>query len=142
MRPEPQDPPERVSARALELWTTLSGLYDQIDAALTDSARRADLGDLGRAVVEVETDLRPLVARIAELRTQGAGADEHLQEIWQQSDRVVADLRVRQPALTRAAIAARDGAEKALAKVRAVRLESNAYRQQGGAEPRFAPRQA
>lgn len=142
MRPEAQDPPERVSERALELWTRLSGLYDEIDAALADNTRRADLGDLGRAVVEVEASLRPLVARIAELRTQAQGAEDRLQEIWQQSDRVVADLRVRQPALTRAAIAAREGAEKALAKVRSVRLDSNAYRRRGVAEPRFTPRQA
>lgn len=134
--------PETVSQEALGLWTKLSGLYDEIEASLREERAHEDLATLGRAIVEVEGALRPLVARIGEIRAETARPSARLRATWDQSDALIASLAERQPTLTRAALAAREGAARALAKVRSVRLDSGAYRQAPKSEPRFASRQA
>ena len=134
----------RKSEEALALWRRLAGLYDEIEGALRDLRPGTDIGRLGREIVEVETELRPLVAEIGEYRAAVRHVSPPLRELWAEADGVIANLAERQPSLTRAAIAARDGASTALARLRSVRRDSVAYRQPPGSgrSPQFASRQA
>lgn len=141
-------PDERIRVRkseeALALWHRLAGLYDEIEGALRDVRPGADIGRLGREIVDVENELRPLVAEIGEYRAALRDAPAALRELWVEADEVIAHLAERQPSLTRAAMAARDGASTALARLRSVRRDSVAYRQTPGSgrSPQFASRQA
>ena len=140
--PPDADGPEILSARALRLWRELSGLYDEIESVLRSDRTDADLGRLGRAIVEAERVLRPLVSEVGALRARLGAPSDALAALWAESDALVAALARRQPALTRAAIAAREGAARALARLRAARMGATAYRGGGRGEPRFASRQA
>lgn len=140
--PPETDSPERVSGDALALWKKLSGLYDEIETALRDDGGHADLANLGRAIVAVEGELRPVVAHVGEIRSALATPSPSVQQMWDESDALIASLAERQPTLTRAALAARDGASRALARVRGVRMESGPYRHAPKGSPRFASRQA
>lgn len=131
-----------VSERALELWKELSALYDEVEAALGGRSDAGDLARLGPAIVESEAELRPLVSEIGLLRARLPEPGEALTAIWLESDRLIAGLVDRQPRLTRAAMEAREGASKALARVRSARMGATAYRGMPASDPRFASRQA
>ncbi len=137
----PEDGARAVSERALDLWRELRTSYDQIDEAL--GAPDAEvLATLAKRIVSIEEDLRPLVGEIASIRTELGDQDGALVSLWQEADSLIRSLADRQPALVRAATAARDGASSALARLRLHRTQSAHYRDAPTGEPRFASRRA
>lgn len=132
--------PIELSERARSLWELLATAYDEIEIALVDPAS-APLATLAERIVGLEHELRPLVARLAAVRTR-TPPDARLAAIWQETDRVVERLAGRQPTLVRAALAARDDAASRLARARTERRQRALYGGSTEADPHFTSQRA
>jgi hypothetical protein len=130
-----------LSERAFALWQDLAVAYDEIEVAL-EAPGDAPLASLAKRIVALEGELRPLVARLAAIRSRASDADAGLATLWGETDRIVEALANRQPTLVRAALAARDDAASRLARVRNDRRQRALYGGSGATEPRFTSQRA
>ncbi len=106
---QPEEQAFESSTLAHELWQALASAYGEIGDALGESPPpAAEIKKLTRSILELEARLQPLLGPISAWRAQSA-AEERLQALWLESDRIIDDLCQHHPALVRAAVVARDG---------------------------------
>jgi len=130
-----------LSERAFALWQNLATAYDDIERAL-QAPESVPLAALATQIVSLESDLRPLVARLAAIRSEPGNAGAELHALWQETDRVVETLARRQPTLVRAALAARDETATRLARARDERRGRAHYGNVPAGAPRFTSQRA
>jgi hypothetical protein len=129
------------SHAALGLWRDLQRAYDDIAQALAGGAGR-ELGALAERIVALEHELKPLVAERTALRTRAAAnAGAELDAVWRETDAVIEALAERQPALVRAALAARHETAQRLHDAQRGRARARSY-DAVDASPRLASRRA
>lgn len=137
-------PPESahtLSQQALGLWQTLAQAYDEIELAL-QAPESVPLAALAARIVSLETELRPLVAQLAAVRSREGDVDERLRSLWSETDRVVQGLAGKQPTLVRAALAARDETAHRLSRLHSERRQRAHYGDRSHAAPRFTSQRA
>jgi hypothetical protein len=135
----PDVTPLAITQHAMGLWNEVAAAYDAIERRLGAGAWDG-FAEVAEHVASLETELQPLLAAIAEMRTAEQPPAAELAELWHELDIMVEALARRQKQLERAAVSARDTTAARLVRTRIARSRAAGYTPLNPLSPRFMSR--